>query len=197
MPTAQHEKSKTVLRRFLSFKTIIRNKPMMMFALGALTATAASSVWENALNQNIPQQKTMASPSGAPVEHWGDTAPKPKVVLSGVNGEAFSPRDVLPASIAPSFSFDKPGFQSAEILLPKKLQIGDILKLTANSGAVFSFKVARLAALCSADPSHQPVPDVALVECAERDRAEQWRYVIEAVNEPLREEQKTSAPRSL
>ncbi len=122
---------------------------------------------------------------------------RPKIVLSGVNGEAFATGDVQIASAKLSSAFEQTSLTSAEIDLPKKLQVGDILKVTVTSGDVFSFKVARLAALCSADPASQPVPDVALVECDQRGRAEQWRYVIEAVTEPTRDDRHIRAPRVL
>ncbi len=197
MLRAWTKKSKTVLWSFRSLQTTICKKPILMFALGVLATVATGRLLDEAYKKGIAEQKSIAGTSYTSHRYWNDNLAKPMIVLSGVNGEAFSQAEVLSASIAPNFSFNQPDFQSAEILLPKKLQIGDILKLSANSGAVFSFKVARLAALCSADPSRQPVPDVALMECADRERAEQWRYVIEAVNEPARETQKISGPRSL
>ncbi len=185
------------VRKSIFPDAIRRRAPVLMFALGVATTVIATNGWQVLSRQTEGVAATAPDHRIELADSAKSSNAQPIIVLSGVNGEAFAEGELQVVSAKSGRAFEQTSFASAEINLPKKLQVGDILTLTANSGAVFSFKVARLAALCSADPSHQPVPDVALVECAERGRAEQWRYVIEAVTEPTRDGRHTGAPRSL
>lgn len=194
-PEALHAGSR---QKLLSFSEVCRPSSALMFALGV----AATVVVTNSLEILSPRtaSNSVKTPDRiveqiASVKRSPDK--KPGIVLSGVNGEAFAEGDIQIASARLASAFEQTSLTSAEIDLPKKLQVGDILKVTVTSGDVFSFKVARLAALCTADPARQPVPDVALVECDQRGRAEQWRYVIEAVTEPAGADRRVAAPRVL
>jgi hypothetical protein len=182
-----HNSAKPVLRAISPFHCIVRRQsPFLMFALGLMSAVIIGRVWDGFEPDRRPEPLLGIKglhPNIAPLpgvaRTSGDGVTKPVLVLEGVNGEA------APVGFSGARSVDAM-LQTAQVETPRTFQVGEMLRLVADTGAVFHVRVSRRAALCSTDLELQPVDDVQLVECGDLDRAhqKQWRYIIETVSEP-------------